>query len=475
MKKSLWNRRIPTVLAFALIFASVWVTSALIQSGVLTTGRASLDTSPQNITITNITDTSFTVAFSTTQQVAAGVTLDDFGGTLLLDDRDKPTGNQKPYYAHHVTVPNLKPNTEYQFSIISNAETILDNGKKFSVKTANPISQKPFDQKPLFGKILLPDGNNSGDTLIFVEIEGGQKISAVTKTNGEYIIPTNSIRTTNLSAYLQLQDSTKIILNAFRKDLKSSLTLLYKNASSIPPITLSQSYNFADSLFQPQASESSLLTVPQKPNIRGEVRITSPANKASLVDPRPTFRGTALAQKAVQITISINANIKTTVTADRNGIWSFRPQAALAAGDHTITVQAQDSSGIVRQVQQTFTIFSSGTQVQQTATPSATPIPTAVPTAAPTTIPTAIPTPSPTLAPGITAAPTATPTAVPTAIPTAIPTVAPTLTTPPVVVISPSPVAQVPPPVSGSGTTMLLTFVSILFILTGASLLFILG
>ena len=75
----------------------------------------------------------------------------------------------------------------------------------------------------------------------------------------------------------------------------------------------------------------------------------------------------------------------------------------------------KDVSGILRTITQSFTVFASGTQVSESATPSATPVvtPTSVPisTPIPTSVPTIIPTipVSPTLAPIATITPVISP------------------------------------------------------------------
>ena len=56
MKRGIWSKRIPTILALFILFGSIWVTSFLIQTGVIFVGRASPDRIPQNVKISNITD-----------------------------------------------------------------------------------------------------------------------------------------------------------------------------------------------------------------------------------------------------------------------------------------------------------------------------------------------------------------------------------------------------------------------------------
>ena len=103
------------------------------------------------------------------------------------------------------------------------------------------------------------------------------------------------------------------------------------------------------------------------------------------------------------------------MVTDAYGNWTFRPTTPAIAWEHTITMVARDVSGILRTITQSFTVFASGTQVSESATPSATPVvtPTSVPisTPIPTSVPTIIPTipVSPTLAPIATITPVISP------------------------------------------------------------------
>src|SRR3989344_1491448 len=115
MKKGLWSKRMPTIFAFLLLFISIWVTSYLIQTGVIIVGRATPDKTPQNVTIANITDSSFTVAFTTNEKTSGGLSVEEVGKNpyVVFDDRNKKTGlpaqagEQNEFYSHYITVSEL--------------------------------------------------------------------------------------------------------------------------------------------------------------------------------------------------------------------------------------------------------------------------------------------------------------------------------------------------------------------------------
>ena len=166
------------------------------------------------------------------------------------------------------------------------------------------------------------------------------------------------------------------------------------------------------------------------------------------MDSRPLLRGTALPNQKVKIRIESEVIIDE-VTADSNGLWSYRPPKSIAPGQHKITIETIDSFGVSKILTQNFTVFASGSQVAESATPSATPTSTPTPTAAPKTTPT----------PTVTAF---------------TPTPTPTPTIPLSITISPTQIPIITPAPPGSSSSLILTVISVLLIFAGSALLFIL-
>ncbi len=486
MKKGLWNRRIPTTFAVFVLLMSILITSFLVQKGAVFISRAGPNKTPENVFVSNITDSSFTVNFTTEAQTVAGLSVE--GGRapfVVYDDRNKNASDQKPFFAHYITVSDLDPNTTYQFSILADGETYLDKGKKYSATTGEKITNAPPRQNPIVGNVLLGEGGPAGDTIVKIESPNGQTTTTYTNPSGEFVVPTNSIRNANLNGYLTLKPDDIITISALRESSSTSLKILFKNAGSIPTITLGQQYDFTNTSSSPASAGSSELKAPTTSGRSISVKIITPTASQSFIDTKPRFTGTAAPNQPVKITIESNP-ITAVVNADANGNWSFRPASNLAPGSHTITVEAADQFGIIRTISQSFTIFSSGVQVAQSATPSATPIVTFTPTPTrvltPTFAPTPTTVPSVTISPSITTVPTSTPAVslTPTiSLPTAAPTIAPTIIIPtvtlaPPIVASPTtkPVAKIPD--TGNNSSIVLTVISTIMIFAGATLLFLL-
>ncbi len=462
MKNGIFNKRIPTLFLLFVLLIVIVISIALIQSGIFYIGKASQDGTPRNFLIANVTDSSFTAVFTTTAQSEAVVILADAqtGNAVTLDDRDKKSGIKNKYYSHHVTVHNLKPNTKYSFKVLSLGKEYTS--PSYSVATGPEISTVPPAQNPLFGKVLIPEGSISPDTLITARTSRSSLITAVTDSKGEFILPTNSLRTTDLKTYLALEDTDKFSLDLFHQDLKAHVSTTFLLAQNLPTVTLSQEYIFSENKTQTEIEENQF-NFTQQDNSGKTVDITVPFEGESFTDLSPQFEGTAYPGKEVLVTIS--GQIPQKIIADPNGLWKYKPLGGAGMGNQKISILVVDNDGNEIEESRNFLILPSGSQITDSATPSATP------TTKPTTTPTSQPTPTPTLPP--TPTPTPIPTMVPTiqATPTPTPTVAPSPTPLPTIATTPTPAPSIAPP-GEFQNTFILTGLSAILIVAGAVLLF---
>lgn len=472
MKKGLFNRRIPTLFALFVLIAVIGVSTILIRSGIFYIGKAAPDTEPQNFSITNITDTSFTAVFTTNGPTEAVLTVNDAktGSAIVLDDRDKKTGTQNKYYSHHISVPNLTPNTPYTFKLLVGGKEYVN--PSYSAKTGQTILSQPPPQNPLFGKVLLPDGSLGIDTILTAKTASTNIISAVTDSKGEFILPTNSIRNPTSDSYFTLSNDTVFTITFFRQTMKASVTASFLAAQNLPPVTLLQQYVFNPPTETP-STQSSQLSVSQQLTQGETVQIIRPKQNESFVDQRPNFTGTSYPNSSLTLTIPGVAQQQLLVGSD--GSWSYQPTLGFPQGKHTVTITTTDSTNPKVTLSRTFSIFPQGSQVVESATPSASP--TIKPTATPT--PTVAPKPSPTpTAKPTTAAisPTSSPTPTQASLPT--PSVEQPATTPtslptiqPTVYFTPTKLPPIAKP-GGSENTFILTGISIVLIVAGTVLLF---
>jgi hypothetical protein len=431
-----WNKRIPTLFAFLLIAVGIGVTSYLTVTGVIPFGNAAPEENPQEVRITNVTDTSFTVTYKTDASIIGSVALgtDPSFGQVALDDRDQATGVPTQHILHSITIRNLKPLTKYFYAITSGRTTYMNRDSPFITITGPKIQSQPSPETPVAGSVQLLNGDKPDEALIYVNTQNGQLLSTLVKSNGIYIIPLNSMRTENLTSYIRFSPRSTLELLALGDSSESHATLFADKRGSVPAITLSNNYDFTLDTAPLTSGSKNPIGFPAfslDTSIQPEPKIETPVKNQTFTDPQPVLNGKAMPNETVKIEIHSQAVISTSVTADQYGNWSYRPNIPLGAGQHTIVITTKDQNGIVKTIQQAFTIFALGTQVAEAATPSASPTVIITPSPLPS------PSPSPTQMPTQTITPTPTITISPTLTATPSPTISLTIT--------PVPSQKIPP------------------------------
>lgn len=425
MRNTIWSKHIPTLLGIAIITIGIAITSFLVKNGTIVIGQASPADTPQDVKISNISDSSFTLSYTTKGESLGSVSFgkDKNLGQSAFDERDEKEKVVTPHKIHMITVKNLTPQTLYYFSIASGQNLFLDNGNPFTVSTGPTINDQPSSEMSISGQIVLPNGDKPNEAIIYASIENSQVISTMSKADGNFVLPINIIRSNDLSSYTAFGEDAAIKILIANDTLKSNITTsAYQD--TLPVITLSNDYDFTvkeTSIASESAgfagfpsisvSEESGSTSANSP------KITLPKKNQEFSDQKPQFSGTALPNETVTITIHSVENIETQVTADASGAWKYRPATPLSPGVHTITITAKDAFGILKTITQSFTVYAQGSQVNQSATPSATPTLALSPTS------TLSSTPTPILI--LTPEPTATASPISTLSATPIPTIAP--------------------------------------------------
>lgn len=443
MKKTIWEKRIPTLLGVFILVFGVVITSILVKSGIIFIGKAGPSETPNNVRITNVSDSSFTVSYTTQDSVLGSVSITkDKESNTYVDDRDQQTGEVKNYKIHYITIRDLKPATKYIFTITSGQTVFTNNDVPFETTTANTINDQPSSQKPIVGKVILPDGTNPKEAIIYVTAENTQALSTLIKPDGSYIIPLNSVYNQNYTAYASFSEESIIRILALGDSLESNAQISIKQINPVPTLTLSKNYDFTTGDFSANASSSAETTLSSvqssfpsfsaNPVSNKNPEITTPRANETFSDQQPLFKGVASPSATVKIIIQSPEEIQTQVTADANGRWSYRPAKDLSPGPHTISIITQDKFGILKTIKQTFIVYASGEQVSQSATPSATPVIAFTPT--PTLKLTSTPTPTVSIAPTPIISSTITVSPIPTSTlfftPTPTPSLAPVTTKP---------------------------------------------
>jgi len=435
---------IPTILGLLLLISGTLAGLFLIRNGQNFFLRASPQTTPTQIKVTNITDSSFTVSWLT-ESATTGFT--NFGesanlGNVAADERDSLSGQTGSFYTHYVSFKNLKPKTKYYFKLSSGGKSFDQSGKPWETTTAStPLNPAP-ESDLASGTILKSDQTPAEGTIVYLSIANMTPQSSLVRTSGNWLIALNNAFTndlTNFASYDKDASSVEIFVQGDKQTATAITTTKDDNPSG--QIVLGENYDFRESETTtltptPSSEGGETATTSSQPTPTQEVSssskfsfqdlgeatssketdlsITNPEEGENINAQKPAFSGTGPAGQTLEILVESSTPYSDSIVVDSRGNWTWTPPENLAPGEHTITI-----SYLGQMLTQRFVVLAAGESnlPSFTSTPSATLTPTVTATPTPrvstTPTPTRIPTSTPTLRPTITTAPSATRTALP--------------------------------------------------------------
>ncbi len=188
----------------------------------------------------NITDTTATVVWQTNLPVVGTV---NYGqsenlGQSASDNRDLSAAKEK--FTHFVTIKNLTPNTKYYYKLLNAGVSPPEQAAEFT--TANIPPQEDLDFsfiKPLKGTVLNTTLNPIDEALIFLEIEGAQKLATFSSTSGNFVMPLKLVLNTELNKIFHVPDNTPATLLFKKGKIQSRVKVLISDSNvNLPPVTI---------------------------------------------------------------------------------------------------------------------------------------------------------------------------------------------------------------------------------------------
>lgn len=418
VRHTLLNKHLPSYMGFFVLLVALGVTIVLSSNTFITISRATVGSEPKNIQISNISDTSFSISYTTDASVVGTISYgtDPSTPNIALDTRDQQTNKAVEHQIHFITVKNLTPATKYYYVIDSGDQKAENNGSPFIITTTAPLVTQPPAQPTLSGTVSLSDGSFPAEGIVYVSAPNTQQLAALTQPDGSYQIPLTQLRDSTASTAASLTPDTVLQVQVLTPTQQSAAKVLLSQADKVPTIVLPQNYDFTlgpTQITSGSAQQASGAAFPafETPAPVSSPEITTPKDTEAFSDTQPTFQGRALPNTEVDILIQSQQEISVKLQSDNTGEWKFRPPLSLAPGKHTITIKSIDASGILQTLSRSFTVYASGSQfiepsvspIAISPSPTATPSPTLAPTATPA--PTAVATPTINLTPAPTRGP----------------------------------------------------------------------
>lgn len=407
-------KTIPTYLGLLILIIGVFVGIFLIKNTQGFSLKATANTNPSQVKITNISDTSFTVSWITQGATTGFIS---FGETTKLDqmaydDRETSPNAKGSFFTHYVTLKNLKPATRYFFKIISGGKTFDNNGKPYEVTTGPTINLPLPAADTAYGIILESNGNPANGVIVYLSLANTTPLSSLTKEDGTWMVPLSMARNLSLTSYasydreLQVEE---VFVQGGNLGTATAITTT-KNDNPVPPLTLGQTYDFRQPLpetslsdqktnFQQQPTPTSIISsqrssfslepleTPTPSSSEQKFDILNPTEGEKISTQKPEFMGIAPPGEILEIKVESEV-VSGQTLVNQNGSWSWTPPVNLSPGEHKVTVTLKDESGVTQKVVRTFTVLAAG----ESQLPSFVSTPSATLTSSPVSSPTAEPT-----------------------------------------------------------------------------------
>lgn len=254
IKKDLMKKRIPTMVGLGVLVVGLVVGVIFLGTGPgIFAPRASAETTPSKIKLTNVTDTGFTVSFYTSLATPGFIKYGTDSNSIKSqtgDDRDQLSGTVGDYKLHHITVRGLKPSTSYYYILGTGTRSSFDNnGVPFMVKTASR-GGAPSAAKTAYGNVLTSSGSPDNGAIVYATLPGAGEMSSLVKSSGSWAIPLSNARQSDGSGYATVQetDDLTLFVQGTSPSLTSNLSVKVSDSQPVADIIIGQDGVVADTI-----------------------------------------------------------------------------------------------------------------------------------------------------------------------------------------------------------------------------------
>jgi len=393
-KTGLMAKKIPTALGVLILLGGLVAGVVLVNNhqGILT--KAGPTEAPKNVKISDRGANTFTVSWTTDTPVTGYLSYSENPTKITTpagDIRDQISGSSQGYTNHYVKVTGLNPDKTIYFMIGSGSQTYDDSGKPFEVRTGKQVIAPPEDV--ISGKVIGADSSPVNNAIVYVEVQGGETLSAMTN-NGSWRLNLALSRDKD-GAVLTYDPKTSLVSIFVQAGISGTATAITNTEKTkpVPDIVLGKNQSFVETTvatgsgtlvesdiksggFKNITEEAAPVLAPEATEAAGSMIITNPAiNGEMIATSSPEFAGKTTPGTTIRVTVNSPIELTQIIKADKDGVWKWTPPQDLEPGVHTLTLEYTDENNIFQKVIRTFTVLASDSTAGLpafTATPSAT-------------------------------------------------------------------------------------------------------
>lgn len=233
---------LPTLLGVAVVVVGAIVAIISLKSFKTFKLGSSAEISPKSPRISNHTQNSFSISWTTNKKTKGVVLWGEKENGLTNKSADE---DENETYIHLITIDGLKESTTYYFKIQSEGKIFGNNTKAWKTQTG-PVLKEPLTPTIIAGKILTSSGTPASDVLVHAVVESSLPITTVTKDDGSWIMSLGYARSKNLKSYININETNSLVeINVLAGPLGAAEAKIYPvSAKPAPPIILGKAYDF---------------------------------------------------------------------------------------------------------------------------------------------------------------------------------------------------------------------------------------
>jgi hypothetical protein len=203
---------------------------------------------PKNVFTANVTDRQISLSWVTDQPTRGAIVvsgtdtfplLPTLAKPLYRDDGEKYSARHGYYYTHHVTIGNLKANTQYRFRIYQGLRTQHEG----TFMTAQPRASLSSPH-PVYGTIYVGnDKKPASGALVYLTVTNGatpsSRLSTLATPDGSWSMDLGNLRSTRTGEPIRLSPTSRemIVIDA-GKGVRGKAETMYGTDTPWPVIIL---------------------------------------------------------------------------------------------------------------------------------------------------------------------------------------------------------------------------------------------
>lgn len=356
--------RFPTLAGITILLLAIVSGVILVKSKQIFRIGATPDMLPKDVRISNISQDSFTVSWTTNKETKGWI---KYGTSLSNPDQTGLNNEMEEGNIHWVNVENLQSDTKYHLKIVSDGYEFDYNGIPWQTETIKNTSTVP-DSVLATGKILSESGTPVINALVYLTAGGGSTLSTLSDNNGDWLITMSQSWDSTLSSFLNIEKDTLLEILVQAEPDKTALAQIYAEAANpVPYIHIGETHNFK-SVSPPQSANAPLATIeiPQsdinrsKPQSQenSEVKINYPSPNEIVLTTKFFIVGSSPPNKVINLSLEPVGTTKR-VQSNNDGYWEMSPTERLPSGNYQIFASWLDGDRKLQEVATSFIINAS--------------------------------------------------------------------------------------------------------------------